>query len=106
MNRTNIAVSIAAIAIAISLTACGGNGGGASTDYINGYQDGYYNWGSTQWAGMGDNPCDGALAMTVANGGLLDGNDPNDNGSADYNSGWSAGCDDGANQRASKYPQG
>ena len=99
---------VALIIIGSIASAEGGGSSGSeeSADYINGYQDGYYSWGSTQWAGQGDSPCDSALAISYASGEPLDSNDPNDNNSAAYNRGWSAGCDDGANQKASKYPEG
>ena len=99
---------VALIIIGSIASAAGGgsSASGVSTDYRNGYQDGYYSWGSTQWAGLGNNPCDSALAISYSSGEPLDSNDPNDNNSDDYNRGWSAGCDDGANQKASKYPEG
>lgn len=99
-------VALIIIGSIASVADGGRSGSGVSTDYINGYQDGYYSWGSTQWAGLGNNPCDSALSIAYASGKPLDSNDPNDNNSADYNKGWSAGCDDGANQKASKYPEG
>ena len=99
-------VALIIIGSIASAAGVGSSGSGVSTDYINGYQDGYYSWGSTQWPGLGNAPCDSALSLSYTSGELLDGNDPNDNGSADYNNGWSAGCDDGANQKTSKYPEG
>jgi hypothetical protein len=94
--------SLVALIIIVVSVGLGTAGSGVSTDYINGYQDGY-SWGTSQFAGEGNNPCDLALQLAFADGTLLDANDPNDDGSTDYNNGWSAGCDDGANNRASRY---
>jgi hypothetical protein len=99
----SIIATVAVTILVIVIVAVGksGGGGGVSTDYTNGYQNGYTM--GTQWAGDGDNPCNAQLSIAFADGTLVD-NDADDDGSTDYDSGWSAGCDDAANNRASQYP--